>query len=65
MARLNSTDATRRAEIKVVERHLVKTMDKAAFLKRLRDIRREAVDPVEADLLHELIAEVDSGDYDG
>ena len=49
----------------MVERHLVKTMDKKAFLKRLRDTRREAVDPVEVDLLNELIAEVDSGDYDG
>lgn len=57
--------AKKRAEIKFVQGHLVKTMDKAMFLKRLRDIRREAVDPVEADLLHELIAEVDSGDYDG
>jgi len=65
MARLNSTDGSRRAEIKMVERHLVKTMDKKAFLKRLRDTRREAVDPVEVDLLNELIAEVDSGDYDG
>lgn len=61
----NKISGKKRAEIKFVEAHLVKTMDKAAFLKRLRDIRREAVDPVEADLLHELIAEVDSGDYDG
>lgn len=61
----NSISATKRAEIKFVQGHLVKTMDKAAFLKRLRDIRRLSVDPVEADLLHELIREVDSGDYDG
>lgn len=53
------------AQARFVQRHLVKTMDKASFLKRLRDIRRESVDPVEADLLTELIAEVDSGDYDG
>lgn len=58
-----STEA--KAQARFAQRHLVKTMDKAAFLKRLRDIRRESVDPVEADLLTELIAEVDSGDYDG
>lgn len=61
----NSISAGKRAEIKFVQGNLVKTMDKSAFLKRLRDTRREAVDPVEADLLTELIAEVDSGDYDG
>lgn len=61
----NSISGKKRAEIKFVQAHLVKTMDKAAFLKRLRDIRRLSEDPVEADLLHELIAEVDSGDYDG
>lgn len=61
----NSISAKTRAEIKFIQGHLVKTMDKAKFLKRLRDTRREAVDPVEADLLTELIAEVDSGDYDG
>lgn len=61
----NRISANTRAEIKFVGRHLVKTMDKAAFLKRLRDIRRNSVDPVEADLLHEIIREVDSGSYDG
>ena len=65
MARPSSTDGTIRADIKLVEGALVKTMDKRAFLKRLRNIRRDSVDPVEADLLHELIREVASGDYDG
>lgn len=60
-----TTDGQLRAAIKEVEGALVKTMSKKLFLKRLRDIRREAVDPVEADLLHELIREVASGDYDG
>lgn len=61
----SSISGKKRAEIKFVQGHLIKTMDKAKFLKRLRDIRRLSEDPVEADLLHELIAEVDSGDYDG
>lgn len=65
MARPKITDGQVRADIKLIEGALVKTMDKKAFLKRLRDIRRESVDPVEADLLHELIREVASGDYDG
>lgn len=60
-----TTDGQLRAAIKEVEGALVKTMSKKLFLKRLRDTRREAVDPVEADLLHELIREVASGDYDG
>lgn len=61
----NSISAKKRAEIKFVQGHLVKTMDKARFVKRLREIRRNSVDPVEADLLGELIREVESGDYDG
>lgn len=61
----NSISAHKRAEIKFVQGHLVKTMDKARFVKRLREIRRNSVDPVEADLLGELIREVDSGSYDG
>ncbi|QDH48088.1 hypothetical protein SEA_DEJAVU_82 [Microbacterium Phage DejaVu] len=61
----NRISGKARAEIKFVQGHLVKTMDKAKFIKRLKDIRRESVDPVEADLLGELIREVDSGDYDG
>lgn len=53
------------AEVKFIHRHLVRTMDKPRFLRKLRHMRMHSVDPVEADLLTELIAEVDSGDYDG
>lgn len=61
----NSMSAHKRAEIKFVQRHLVRTLDKEAVLAHLRQLRRESVDPVEADLLGELIADVDSGDFDG
>lgn len=61
----NTISAQKRAEIKFIERSLIKTLDKAAVLAHLRQLRRESVDPVEADLLGELIADVDSGDFDG
>lgn len=61
----NRISGTTRAEIQFVNRTLVRTLDKSSMLRHLKDLRRESVDPVEADLLGELIADVDSGDFDG
>lgn len=58
-------DSRTEAEVKFVNRHLVKTVDKAELLATLREWRRESVDPVEADLLRDLIERVDSGRLDG
>lgn len=61
----NRIPAKTRAEIRFVESHLVSTLSKDAVLRHLKTLRRESVDPVEADLLGELIADVDSGEFDG
>lgn len=45
--------------------HLVKTLDKAETLKTLRQWRYESNSPEEADLLTDLIHEVESGNLDG
>lgn len=61
----NTIPGHKRAQIDYVNRRLVKTLSKDAVLNRLKHLRRYSVDPVEADLLGELISEVDSGDLDG
>lgn len=53
------------AEVKFVQRHLVGTLDKKATLKMLREWREETKEAAEADVLGDLIREVDSGALDG
>ena len=49
----------------IIESQLVKTVDKQELLKTLRQWRWESDSPEEADLLTDLIHEVDSGNLDG
>lgn len=58
-------DPRTEAEVTFVQRHLVKTVDKAELLATLRTWRTESQSSVEADLLRDLIEEVDSGELDG
>ncbi|AHL18575.1 hypothetical protein ISF9_105 [Microbacterium phage vB_MoxS-ISF9] len=53
------------SEVNFIKRHLVKTVDKKELLATLRTWREESDSSVEADLLRDLIEEVDSGALDG
>jgi len=48
-----------------INAHLVATLDKKLVLKTLRQWRYESDSPEEADLLTDLIHEIESGELDG
>lgn len=58
-------DPRTEAEVSFIQRHLVKTVDKAELLATLRAWRADSQSSVEVDLLRDLIEEVDSGELDG
>lgn len=49
----------------IIQARLIATLSKRLVLDRLRWLRLHSVDPVEADLLTELIRDFESGEYDG
>lgn len=53
------------AEIRFIELHLVKTLDKKEVLATLREWRSESKSSIEVDLLNDLVERIESGELDG
>ena len=49
----------------LIERELVKTVDKRELLATLRDFREESREHLEVNLINDLIELIDSGELDG
>lgn len=56
---------TSAADIAFYERHLVKTLDKSYTLFTLREWRKEATSPEEANAFADLVDAIESGILDG